>query len=335
MKDNPTISADMIRLLLKYASGSGMDDREILSSAGLDPHVLDNARARIPAQVFDRLWDEVSIRSGDDNFGLHFAQAYHPISSGHILFAVMLNCGTVRSAIEKFCKYHNLMNDAVRPRLEIKEDAAMFGLDVSNPSARLQRHAAEALLGILNSIFVHLTEGACTPLEVRFQHKRPDDITEHKKVFGAPLLFLQEKNSLILERRHLDRKVFLADRQLLETLEHYALNLLHRIYLPDTFSDRVVKVLVKDLHETGPSLESVAKKMALSVRTLQVRLTEEGTTFTKLLDHVRHELALRYLKDPGISICDVAFLLGFSEQSAFNHAFRRWRGTTPGKYRGK
>ena len=82
-----------------------------------------------------------------------------------------------------------------------------------------------------------------------------------------------------------------------------------------------------------PLLEDIAGKPAVSTRKLQAVLKEERTCFRKILNDIRRELALRYLRDPETSICDIAFLLGFSEQSAFNHAFRRWTGVTPRTYR--
>jgi AraC-like DNA-binding protein len=81
-----------------------------------------------------------------------------------------------------------------------------------------------------------------------------------------------------------------------------------------------------------PIADAVALDLAISTRHLQSKLKAEGTTYRHLLDQVRKELALDYLKRPEMTMFDIAFLLGFSEQSTFNHAFKRWTGSSPKEY---
>jgi AraC-like DNA-binding protein len=333
MNPRSTTSVNMIRMLLQFASSQGMNANQICSAAGLDPAVLDKAELRISGALFDAVWKAVADRSDDADFGLHFAESVKHLSRSHLLFLVMMNCHSVGDALEKFCQYHNLMNDAVIPKIETRADVALLCWDVFSPDFITSRHTTEALLCVLNSIFRSLTEYTCIPLEVRFQHAAPGDISEHTRIFRAPLVFNQPRSALVISSKHLDRPIFPADPELLEILERYALNLLHRIYLPDTFSDKVVKLLMKNMFGQRPSIASVAGDMAMSVRNLQNKLRQEGTTFKNLLEHVGKETAMAYLKDPQISIYDVAFVLGFSEQSAFNHAFKRWTGLTPKSYR--
>ncbi len=208
-----------------------------------------------------------------------------------------------------------------------------MGWEVAQKDMRFGRHADEALLCILNSVFVRLTEGACRPVEVRFRHERPHDVTEHARIFQAPLRFNQPGSALVIAGEDLGKKVRAADPELLKTLEGYAQGLLHKIYLPDTFSERVLQSLLRRMNGRRLTIEAVAGELAMGVRSLQKRLKEERTTFTELLDQVRKELVHSLLADPKMSFTDMAFLLGFSEQSSFNHAFRRWTGSTPRAYR--
>ncbi len=127
--------------------------------------------------------------------------------------------------------------------------------------------------------------------------------------------------------------ICLANPQLLETLEQFAQNLLHKLYFADTCSDKVARRIGTMLFRGDKiGIDIVSKDLAQSSRSLQNRLKVEGTSFQKLFDQVRKELALNYLKDGDTAISEIAFLLGFSEQSAFNHAFKRWTGTTPRKF---
>jgi AraC-like DNA-binding protein len=111
--------------------------------------------------------------------------------------------------------------------------------------------------------------------------------------------------------------------------------LLEKVPQTTAFSARVRQLIAKDLATTAPSAIGAARKLHMSRRTLHRSLQAEGTTFTDLVDGLRRELAVRYLNEPAVAIAEVAFLLGFSEASAFHRAFKRWQGTTPAAYRAK
>jgi len=143
--------------------------------------------------------------------------------------------------------------------------------------------------------------------------------------FGAEL------HRLRLRAGDLDRAQA-GDDALAEILAAHATQLLAR--LPET-SDLVaqVRAAVRQRIAEGASLEAVARRLELSARTLQRRLTEQGITFLQLVDDERRELALQLLAAPATSAAEVAFAVGFSEQSAFHRAFVRWTGKTPGAWR--
>jgi AraC-like DNA-binding protein len=334
MERTTTISGALLRMLFAYASTQGIDAQAVFSAAGLNPSMSDSHAVSVKGDVFNRVWKEVASVSGDHDFGLHFAEGMHYVTTSHILFVVVMNCPTVGSALAALCRYHNLMNDAHCPKIVPGQGHALLGWEVSGSGVQFGRHADEALLCILNSVFVRLTEGACRPMEVRFRHERPDDVTEHERIFQAPLRFNQPASALVIAGEDLGKSVSAADPELLKTLEGYARGLLHKMYLPDTFSERVLCSLVKRMNGQRPTIEAVAGELAVGVRSLQKRLKDERTTFTQLLDQVRKELVHSLLDDPKMSFTDMAFLLGFSEQSSFNHAFRRWTGSTPKAYRG-
>jgi AraC-like DNA-binding protein len=111
--------------------------------------------------------------------------------------------------------------------------------------------------------------------------------------------------------------------------------LLERVPESTSFGARVRQLVAKELSTSPPDATAVARKLRMSRRTLQRLLRVEGTTFTELVDALRCDLATRYLREPAVAIAEVAFLLGFSEASAFHRAFRRWQGTTPAAYRAK
>lgn len=325
-------SVRMICMLLKNAARTGINTQAICETVGLASETLEDPEARIPIYCLETIWKEVLRKTKDRNFGLHLGESIHGYPGGNLLFSVMVNCPTVGNALDKFCCYHKLMNDAIQPKLDVKDKLAYLSWETASPQLSPSRHISEALLGIFNTILKHLTENPFRPVEVHFRHAPPQDIREHQRIFQAPLLFQQLKDELVIEKRHLEKPVFLASPQLLETLERYTLNLIHKIYLPNLWADKVICLLGKKMQGEKPLIESIATELAVSVRSLQNKLSQEGTTFQQLLDYARKEMARQYLINPDMTLCDIAFMLGFSEQSAFNHAFKRWTGKTPKQY---
>jgi AraC-like DNA-binding protein len=321
-------------ILLKYASRIGVDTEGVCEQAGLDPCDPDEPGARIPADKFNTLWEVIVRRSGDHNLALHFGQAAHELFGGHILFSVMMNCPTVGDALERFFRYHSLMADIHEMRITGKGTYAYVHLENQWPGFPLHRHHVEAGLSLVVTVLRRLSENRIDPVEVRFVHPEPPDVTEHKRIFRSPLLFRQPENRIVIQQEDLALPIFLANPDLLEALERFADERVQDLYGRDTWADRVTGSIGQMLARgERPAIESAAKALAVSARYLQSRLKAEGVTYQQLLDRIREDTAIRYLKKPEVTICDIAFLLGFSEQSAFNHAFKRWTGRSPGEYR--
>lgn len=126
--------------------------------------------------------------------------------------------------------------------------------------------------------------------------------------------------------------VISANTKLLLAFEQHAQAMLSALSNENTYSYQVVREITHNLKAEVPSIETIARSLTISVRNLQRELQTEGTSSQQLLDDTRKELALRYLKKPDTSIHDVAFLLGYSEPSAFHGAFKRWTSQTPRVY---
>ena len=197
------------------------------------------------------------------------------------------------------------------------------------------RHTAEFLIaaGVRTGRLV--TGVDWCPREVRFVHHRPATTAEHERFFRAPVRFATGENALILADSTLCLPCVAADPALASLLDRYAHEHMPTDASRETISDRVRSLLVASLRDGEPSASAVAARMKMSVRTLNRSLAADGTTYRRLLDQLRRDIASRSLADPHSSIAEVAFLLGFAESSAFYRAFRRWTGQTPAEYRAR
>jgi AraC-like DNA-binding protein len=168
---------------------------------------------------------------------------------------------------------------------------------------------------------------------VTFQHSPPVDLREHGRVFGCPVRFNRPVNGVALRRALLDTPLVRADPGLCSVLDRHVRALIERIPRAEALSDRVRGLVASELSTGRASAAAVARKLHMSRRTLQRHLEAGGMTFRALCDGLRRDLAIRYLREREIAVAEVAFLLGFSEASAFHRAFKRWVGTTPTLYR--
>ena len=195
------------------------------------------------------------------------------------------------------------------------------------------RHAVE--FGFARAILMarRSTGVDVAPVCVRFTFPRPADVTAHEALFRSPLVFAHGRNELELDGETLRLPQRAADPWLRELVEGHARALLARLDAPSPLARRVVEALGLAVQRGEADLSSVARALATTERTLQRQLASEGLRFRALVDDVRRELATRYLADRRHSLAQIALLLGFSEQAAFQRAFVRWTGVTPGQFR--
>ncbi len=327
-----TASADLTRVLLRHASRIGLEARDVCRAVDIDPAVLETPGARLSLARFAALWEAVASRAGDPDFGLHLGAAIVSSASGHLLLAVLRNCPTVADAIDRFFRYHDLLADILRPEIRRGVDAVHV---VWMPgSVHVHRHHVEAVFSTFVTTLRQLTEDRLELKTVRFRHPGPASAPEHRRIFGAPVLFGEPVNEVVFERRWLALPIPLASSELLRDLEALAQRQLARVSTPATWAEKTASAISAALlGGQGPGVDTVAGSLAVGSRTLQTKLKQEGTTYRRLLDKVRRELAAAFLKRADLALYDVAFLLGFAEQSAWNHAFKRWTGMTPSEFR--
>lgn len=160
---------------------------------------------------------------------------------------------------------------------------------------------------------------------------------QHRRIFQTPVQFSQPVNRIVFEAICLDWPVRSANTSLLSVFERHADTMLTAQQTQnDTqklIAQKVIEAITQPLQGEVPLIEAIARQLTLSVRQLQRELQAENTSYQLLLEETRKTLALKHLKNPDTSIHDVAFLLGFSEPSAFHRAFKRWLGQTPNSYR--
>lgn len=333
-----TASASLVGMLKKYSGIAGIKIEELNRLIDISPDLLATTESRIPYNTFEIIFSNFSLITGDPDFGLHFGELCNSeMMGGHILSCIMKNCPTVKEAIEKFCRYHSLLSNGIHLNIIDRNDFMVFQTIYPHSPKKVSRHLIES---VICSLLVNVREMSgkqqIYPAEVRFNYPAPEGIAEHQRIFNCPVLFDQSENELVIKKEFLDLPILLASDTLLETLERHAQKLMAQMYLPNTWSEKTAYSIIERML-TGKkwSLSHVASDLALSERVLQKKLNAEQTTYRRVLDHTRKELSMNYLVKEDVTICDVTFLLGFTDQSAFNHAFKKWMGLTPLEFRNR
>ena len=311
---------------------AGRDPDEILRAVGLDRAAVADRHGFIPSAAFTLALEEAARVTGDECFGLHFGERYHPKDIGALAY-VVLNSPTIAVAFENVARYLRIYNEAAAVSFVQSEKNAFLQHRLRDvPLQRRRQHEECALTVALGTIRM-MAGSEWRPLEVRFEHEPPARTNEHARIFGAPVLFGGDGNVMVIEREFCDREVPMADRRLYPILEEYLERQLENSPTEDRFVVAVQHAIANSMKDGEPKLPDVARTIGVSVRTLQRRLGESGVDYKGLVDDIRHRLALRYLKDRKHTLSEVAYLLGYSEISAFSRAFRRWTGSTPSDHR--
>ena len=317
--------------MLRTAEARGFDTSELLERVGIARSTLDDADARIPGRTALELWSALIERTGDPALHLS-APTQLPFGAYRVIDYLVGASSTVGEGIERFARFFRLIADAVALRVERSDDEIRFCFDMvdGGPTPALYvDYVFAALVGrirmkIRPELEVH---------RVDLRRPRPTVTAPYEERFRAPVRFGADRDRLCFGAGEWASPIAGADAALARILEDHARVLAARIQsAPTDFVARVQSCIMADLPESAEE-ESVAHALHMSRRTLQRKLAHEGTSFREVLDGVRRSLAESYLTDRAVSIPEVAFLLGFSEQSSFHRAFQRWTGLAPGRWR--
>jgi AraC-like DNA-binding protein len=220
--------------------------------------------------------------------------------------------------------------DGVQLSLEYAGPEARLVYRLTDPSIALSRHYAELLMVYAMHVFRLGADDSWSPDEVWFRHGPPPDLAPYRDYFGAPVRFHQSEYTTVFNRWILGRPVRACDQQLLGILEEHASVILAQLPPPDDdLLGKLEQFVVGALPDDRAGIGAAARALGMSTRTLQRRLRERGIVFAGLVDEVRRRLSARYLADSTLTLGEIAWLLGYSESSAFNRAYRRWTGRSP------
>ncbi len=303
-----------------------IDPHPIFLEAGIDPKVRFDTKKRVTRESFLRLIDLAAQACDDPAFGLRATVRYHPSHFGALGYS-WLTSSSLSTALQKFLRYSQVVSDT--HFLKVKENTPNIVVDFTRPK-KVQSSLWHLHLSM--GLFMHLCRlilgQEFAPEKVSFIEDMPEDIEPFEEHFKCPLEFGAKFNAVIIPMGLMDKRATLAHPELSTIHDEVITRYLAFRDKNDIISQ--AKLAIAELLEIGDiSAESIAKQLHISARTFSRRLDAEGTTFRELLSDYRHELAISYIRDNALTLTEISYLLGFSEQSSFSRAYRGWTGMSP------
>jgi AraC-like DNA-binding protein len=335
------VTGSYLQPLLEAAAARGVDAGALARAAGMPADALDPLPESLAARDYIALLAAGAELAGDPHFGLHVGERVR-LGTYSVYGLILLACASFAQALEQTQRYEQLAHDLGRSRLDL--DA---GNDGTAGQARYtwtshfpdaSRHLAESVFAGIRVFGSWLAGRPLAPLRLVFAHDSAADPEEYRRVLGIDPEFGGDAHLACFDAALLAMPVPNADAGMYPVLQQHAERLLRerrtaRASERHGIVAQVRAAIIGNLAQDRVRLASIASELGLSPRTLQRKLSDAGASFQQVLDAARHALAQDYLRQRGLSLADIAFLLGYQEQSAFTHAFREWAGMNPGAWR--
>lgn len=328
--------ARFIANIIQFATQQGVAQQPLLSLTQKTMDQLCDDELLFEAAIYNEIVEKAVALSGDKLFGLHLGE-YLSLSAAGLIVQIAQSSSTVLEALQYMVEYANLGCQSLPFALkelptewELSLNPKTFWLAQSPQSVR---QTVDGSLVFSIREFHTLTRQQYFPKRIHLAYEQPIDITEYHRIFQCSVVFNQPVTAIYLEKSQVQEKVVTSDYRLLQILIQYAQEKLAKMEGQIGFATIVKLSIINLVKPQFPTIEQVAANLNLSVRTLQRRLKAEGLTYKAVLDELRKQFALDYLKNKELSIKEIAYLLDYAEPSSFIRSFKRWEGVSPSDFR--
>ena len=328
-----TVAAGLARGLMELAVSKGASQAELLARSGIAAEDLTDVDRRIPFAKYVALMRAGQELANDPALALHYGET-NDMSRISIVGLIADACETMAEAMVQLNRFGRLVVEFDGPKDRFKivaKDGGLWTVDTrENPNAfpeLTESTFARAICGPRRFGVTSLAKA------VHVTHKAPAYRAEYERIYGVPVTFEAEWNAVLMDEKWMTHKIAVQPRYVFGILSEHADALLKSLENSKTVRGRVESLLMPILHKGEANMDAIAEKIGLSRQTLFRQLKAEDTTFEKVLDELRHRLALQYLRGRKASVNETAYLVGFSEPAAFSRAFKRWTGTNPREMR--
>jgi AraC-like DNA-binding protein len=304
----------------------GVDPEPLFAAAGITRDDIRNPAGRIPRDRLMQVKEQALELVRDEAFGVRYTEVFHPSHLGPLGYA-WLSSSTLRSALSKLQRYSRLISQTFVAAISEAQDESIIGFYwVEDDAGPPPEHFGTVAVMVR---MCRLIAGPdFKPIRVEFRPGQPNDLEPFEAHFRCPMLFGQRLDSLVIPRALMDQPLPYAHPELSQLHENMIVRYLADQDRGDIVSQ--VRAAISDLLVEGNvTADKVSGQLNMTGRTLRRRLHDKGVSFRELLGDQRREAGLQYIRNRGLSLTEISYLLGFSSPAAFSRAFKVWTGMSP------
>lgn len=337
---NESVPLEFTRALLAQARAYDRDVEAILEAAGFpfDPLTEDEQTAFVSREQYSRLCLELVRELGDESVGV-MQDVQTPVGTTRLIALSMINSSTLAAALRRGIEFNAVcrvrQGAEVDNQLQVDDqdkEAALTYLCSDDPpdvqhSVLCNLAMWMRFAGWLIGQHIDITSATCAGPQPAFT-------AGIRHFFPCPVAYDQPVNSVTFSARHLDAELVRDEDDLHEFLKLAPYYMVIEPYeARRSITHRIRELLGDDFREEMPSFEELTGLLNMSARTLRRRLEKEGTSYQRIKDNARRDVAITMLSRDGMTVSEVAEMVGFSDPSAFHRSFKKWTGQSPGSYR--
>ena len=326
---DPSVLASAATGLVKFIEREKGDVDRIFGHAGISPEMAGSPTLQLSLSSYCRLFEESARLTRNNNFGLWFGNSFEPRDLGLWGYAA-LSAPTLGAALDTLVDLFPLHQQSSSMGLVASNDGLVrLEYKIEAPQIVERRQDAELSLGMFLNLIREAMGSSWAPEEVHFEHPKPEGWREHERAFAAPAFFSQPTNAIVFRPQILHHAMPGSDPRLMSAMRLCLERLSERNAVRFSVADRVRTAVRARLPEGFPPIEAIAAELRLPLNAIQRELHFDGLSYSTLVETTRRDLALSYVRQRQLSFSEIAFLVGYSELSAFSRAVRRWTGLSP------
>ena len=330
--NEPLVPANISAIMVKIGQEKGLSQDALLENTGINPDAFSDPKALLTYQQVLVLTNNLLEKCNDPTLGLTLGNRININQFGMLGYAI-LSCANLRQALKLGLKYHVLVDPAFTFEVNEEDDLTAIRLTSHIPVPSIYHLLSDVFLTNFISLGQFLTGQKIMPVRININRPKPEHAELYQSFFpSCPIHWDQPRIEMIIETKLLDAPTTLADEATAKMAESQCEEVLSRMGLREGIVVKVRRILLSNPGHFPP-IETVARQLATSTRTLSRSLQEVSTSYQNILDEVRKEMAIEYLKTSGLPIEEIAALIGHNDPSNFRKAFKRWTGQPPSYYR--
>jgi AraC-like DNA-binding protein len=332
MNVNKTICAAALKNDMLLLTKRGIAKREIEYLVGISIDQLDDPDEMVSMKYYVALEKAAPILTKNPAFFIELGSEKTGTSQTGIVGHVAASCETIRESFQQAVRFSHLLSDATR--MELKEEGGLASfVFMRDLPEYLTVQSVELAFSRTLALMKDLWGEDFQANEIHFQYSAPDYVKVYRNVFKH-ILFNQPENCIIFPSNLLNQKNPYYKPYIHEIVLKHAEKMLEKRTIKETLEQQTRSIILKHLPKGMLNAELVASELHMSRQTLFRKLkSESGLSFQELLKTTRKELAKEFVTNKSFMLTDIAYLLGFSESSAFHRAFKSWYNYTPGEFR--